>query len=379
MPDETTESSELGSYLLIISVVIFSSFLALMPFLFGLNDVLSIHFWETGMQLVYRFWDGPLYVVVSQTFYAPESPLYAASGFWPSYYSAHFPLYPFVIRLLSFIGVFEGMIVATVLFTCAAALVFYKIVKEFGIADHPLLLTIFFCFFPMRWFLYRNVGASEAAFVFLCLVTIYFLKKDKIEFSVISATLATLTRIFGVFLLPVILASLPLKKQLTLKNVLLTLLIPTALLVLFSWYFVSFGDFYAYFGVNAVNIREPFHIMISFNDAYFRELYGILIVIYAVAAFALWDRGEKEMSLFVIIYLAFVTLVAHGDASRYMIPMAPFALIGFEKVFPKNRVAFIAIIVITAILSLIYAWTVIPINPMPEETYLRIRETIAMM
>jgi hypothetical protein len=62
-----------------------------------------------------------------------------------------------------------------------------------------------------------------------------------------------------------------------------------------------------------------------------------------------------------------------------MIPMAPFALIGFEKIFPKNRIAFIAVIVIAAILSLIYTWTVIPINPMPEETYLRIRETIAMM
>jgi Gpi18-like mannosyltransferase len=89
-----------------------------------------------------------------------------------------FPLYPVAILLLSPLGAFQAMIIATILFAAAAAVMFYKIVEEFGIAVHPLLLTLFFAFFPLRWFLYRNVGASEAAFIFLCLATIYFLKKD---------------------------------------------------------------------------------------------------------------------------------------------------------------------------------------------------------
>lgn len=376
MPDEIHESSEAGPYILIIFATILSTFLALMPFLFRLDSFLSIEFMQTGMDVVYRFWDGPLYVVVSQTLYAADSPLYAASGLWASYYAAHLPLYPVVIRLFSPFGAFQGMIIATVFFACLAAIAFYKLVKDFGIAEHPLLLTLFFCFFPLRWFLYRNVGATEPAFVFLCIATIYFLKKDQIEFSVIAASLATLTRIFGVLLLPVIITSLALKKQLTLKNILLSLLIPSALLILFTMYYVSFGDFFAYFGVNIVNIQEPFHIMKSFGDPYFRELYGILIVVYAISAFALWDRGEKEMSLFVIVYLMCISLVAHGDASRYMIPMAPFALIGFERIFPKNRVAFAILIVLTAFLSLMYAWTLIPHNSMPEDTFMRIREAI---
>jgi hypothetical protein len=52
-----------------------------------------------------------------------------------------------------------------------------------------------------------------------------------------------------------------------------------------------------------------------------------------------------------------------------MIPMAPFALIGFERIFPKNKLIFICIILLAAFLSLIYAWTLIPLNPMPLETY----------
>jgi len=140
---------------------------------------------------------------------------------------------------------------------------------------------------------------------------------------------------------------------------------------------ISFGDFFVYFNVNAVNIQEPFKIMITLGDIYFRELYGILIVIFAIAAFALWERGEKEMSLFILLYLPLIALVAHGDVSRYMIPMVPFALIGFERIFPKNRIAFIFVIVLAAILSLIYTWIMIPLNPMPEETFQNIRETIA--
>jgi Gpi18-like mannosyltransferase len=356
-------------YLVILMVVVFSSIVVLVPFLISIDHIGPIVFYQKGIQAVYRYWDGPLYVIVSKTFYAVDNPLYAASGLWASYFAALLPLYPFTIMLLSPFGSFEAMILSTIIFSCAAALVFYQIVKEFGISENPLLFTLFFCFFPLRWFLYRNVGASEPLFVFLCLTTIYFLKKGQPKYSVISASLATLTRIFGIVLFPVILASLALKKELNLKNLLLSLMIPASLLLLFSYYAVSFGDFFAYFSVNGGTIHEPFYIMMTLLNHYFEELYGILIIGYAIGAVALWERGEKEMSLFILFYLPVITLIAHGDASRYMIPMAPFALIGFERVFPRNKLIFICIIILAAFLSLIYAWTLIPLNPMPLETY----------
>jgi Gpi18-like mannosyltransferase len=371
-------SSRLRPYLVISLVVILSSLAVLLPFMLNLTDLFSIHFWQTGMQAVYRFWDGPLYVVVSRTFYTAESPLYTASGLWASYFSAHFPLYPFAILLLSPLGPFPGMVVATILFALAAILVFYKIVRDFSLTPSPLLLTLFFCFFPLRWFLYRNVGASEPAFIFFCLAAVYFLKKDQIPFSVIAASLATLTRIFGFILFPVVLVSLYLKGQLNPKNFLLSLVIPAALMALFAYYAVSLGDFFAYFGVNEGNIHEPFRIMVTFSDMFFRELYGALIIVYALAAVALWERGEREMSLFILVYLPLVSLITHGDASRYMIPMAPFALIGFEPVFPKNKFVFGGIVFIAAVLALIYAWTSIPLNPMPEETFLAIKAALGM-
>jgi hypothetical protein len=375
MPDTV----ELRSYLVILAVVILSSLLALAPFLLGIEDMFSIHFWQTGMQAVYRYWDGPLYVVTAHTLYAAESPLYAASGLWASYYAAILPVYPVCIRLVSPLGSFEGMIILTVFFTCAAALVFFRLLKDFGIAEHPLLLTVFFCFFPLRWFLYHNVGASEPLFIFLSLSSIYLLKKDRVGFSAIAASLAALTRIFGLLLFPVILVSLAIRKQLDLKNLAWTLLIPSALLLLFCIYFISFGDFFAYFSVNVGNLHEPFKILLTNGDSYFRELYGILIIAYALAAFALWERGEKEMSLFIIFYLPVIALLTHGDVSRYMLPIVPFALIGFERIFPKNRFAFTFIIVIAAILAVIYTWLMIPLNPMPEETFQRILDTLAAM
>ena len=373
------DATELRSYLVIISVVVLSSILALAPFLLGIEDLVSIHFWQTGMQAVYRHWDGPLYVVTAHTLYAAESPLYGASGLWASYYAAILPVYPICIRLLSWFGSFEGMIIATVLFTCAAAIVFFRLVKDFSIARQPFLLAVFFVFFPARWFLYHNVGASEPAFIFLCLSSIYFLKKDRVEFSAIAASLAALTRIFGVLLFPVILVSLIYKRELDLKNLAWTLLIPASLLLLFSIYLISFGDFFAYFNVNAANIHEPFRIMLTHQDSYFRELYGIMVIAYGLAAFALWERGEKEMSLFILFFLPVTLLLTHGDVSRYMLPMVPFALIGFEKIFPENRPAFIILIIIAAILAILYTWIMIPLNPMPEETFQGILDTLAQM
>ncbi len=166
------------------------------------------------------------------------------------------------------------------------------------------------------------------------------------------------------------------KKQLNLKNVLLSLAIPAGLFLLFIYYSLSFGDFFAYFSVNKGNIHEPFRILLTFSDSYFRELYGFLMVVYAIAAVALWERGEREMAVFVGIYLTVISLVTHGDASRYMIPMVPFALIGFERVFPRNRAIFIGIIVLAVVFSLIYTWLTIPLNLMPEERYLAIRSVL---
>jgi hypothetical protein len=371
-------SSDFKPHLLIIGIVLLSSLFFFIPFILQADNFLSIEFEETGMQAVYRYWDGPLYVIVSKTFYSNESPLYQASNLGPGYFSAHFPLYPFTIMLLSGIGDFNAMVVAAIVFSSLASLMFYTIVKEFGITDRPLLLAIFFGFFPLRWFLYRNVGATEPAFVFFCLSTIYFLKKDRIPYAVGAASLATLTRIFGIILLPVILASLFFRKQLTIKNILLSGAIPASLFGLFAYYDLSLGDFFAYFSVNQSYLQEPFRIMATFVDSHFGELYAILVIAYAMAALILWSRGEREMALFIIVYLPVISLVAHSDASRYMLPMAPFALMAFENLFPRNRILFAVIIMLTALLSIVYAWTMIPTNLMPEETFTRISEAIGI-
>ncbi|HZD44255.1 MAG TPA: hypothetical protein VE134_09395, partial [Methanomicrobiales archaeon] len=241
--------------------------------------------------------------------------------------------------------------------------------KEFNITENPLLLAVFFGFFPLRWILYRNVGASEPAFIFFCLSTIYFLKKGRTGYSVISASLATLTRIFGLLLFPVLLVSFYLRGDLNLRNFLLSLAIPASLLGLFSYYRFSLGDFFAYFGINGGYLHEPFFILTVFVNSHFGELYGILVLVYAIAATVLWRRGEREMALFVSLYLPLIVLVAHGDASRYMLPMAPFALMAFEGLFPKHKPVYVALIALAAILSFIYAWTMIPTNLMPEETF----------
>ena len=70
------------------------------PFFFRLTSFWKIPLPPNGMGTIVANYDGPLYIIVAKTLYNPEA-IKAISSFplTTQYYTAHFPLYPLLIKL----------------------------------------------------------------------------------------------------------------------------------------------------------------------------------------------------------------------------------------------------------------------------------------
>ncbi len=127
-----------------------------------------------GTTAVYRVWDGPNYLTIARTLYdvRPDNPILAYVH-ETRYFLRHFPVYPLLIRLLSFVGYQQAMLLASVLCASVAAVLFYRLARDVWELPQPGWLTLVFLLLPPRWLLYRSVGSTEAPFVALALASIF--------------------------------------------------------------------------------------------------------------------------------------------------------------------------------------------------------------
>ncbi|MFH1200310.1 MAG: hypothetical protein V1708_04540 [Candidatus Micrarchaeota archaeon] len=339
------------------------------PFLLNSTEFLGVPIHQTGPQVPARYLDGPLYAVVSQTFYSP-SPVYSFDPEIPrEYYAAHLILYPASIRILSLaFGPFDAMLLATAVFAVLAVLAFYFLVRDFGYSRHPLLLSSFFVFFPARWLVYHSVGATEPAFIFLSIASLYFFKKGRFFPSALLASLAMLTRITGILLFAFYLVYFLWKRRNGLASDFLPyLLIPAALAAHFFLYLCQFGDFFAYFAVNNYLLAPPLSIVYYGNPSY-GEFAFLLYALYAAGTVELFRQRRHDLFLLSLLFVLPTVFLFHNDLSRYLLPAAPFALlIAFEPLLTSKE--FRPVLAILAVTAVFYAWSVIPYNLLPASEF----------
>ena len=161
--------------------------------------------WDASKTL-FRFYDGPFYMVVAKTFYnlTPEQ----AASFWMapnSYYACHLPLYPLLIRAFQLVTQsYEiGTIMATTFSSVAAVVLFYEVLKRFDWVNSAFWTAFLFCILPPRWLIYKAVGATEP--LFFCWVFLSFLAWHKRNAWALAVFIlcASLTRITGVLMGPI--------------------------------------------------------------------------------------------------------------------------------------------------------------------------------
>jgi len=362
----------------IILLTLIPTFLIWLPFFVRVKTLWTIPLPQQGMATIVANFDGPLYIIAAKTFYNPD--LIGTNYQFPlsnEYYSAHFPMFPLFIKAFAPIfGHPYSMLFVTLISSILALYFFNKHAREFLSEGNALWLTAIFAIFPARWLIVRSVGSPEPFFIAAILASTYFFGKGKYLLAGIWGMLAQITKspailLFVAYLLQIIVPHLKEHKQSLLlhsKKYLPLLLMPFGVLLVFSFYKITYGDFWIYFksGDNMHLFFPPFQIF-NYSAPWVGTFWlEEVIFIYLIGILGIYKLyQEKLFNYFYFAFCFFIPLlfVAHRDLMRYSLPLVPFLLLGYNDVLVKKEFKLaIAVLIIPIYL---YSLSFISQNAMP--------------
>lgn len=360
------------------SLVVTVTFAIWLPHFLTLPNFWGLSFKE-GFATIYRNFDGLEYVIIAKTGYNPQAIASLPQSLPAMYFASHFPGYSILINLFApFFGFLKSMLLVSLSSTILATWAFYFLVRDFRLSTKPLFLSFIFLILPARWLIVHSIGSSEPTFIFFIITAIYFFMRfEKTEdlkdicVSGFFGLLAQITRPPGILLF----ISLALYVVWRFRNAwfkqfkyLPLALIPIGLLGVFYLYGQNYGDFWAYFksGDNIHLTFPPFQVFNKFQfwvgDIWLEDIVYIFILGFLGGA-ALFKRKLYPLAFFVLTYLLASTMIVHRDISRYVLPVAPFILIAFEKVLTSKEFKIMLPIILLAIY--LYAQNFILANTAP--------------
>ncbi len=343
-------------------------------------------------QTIYKHFDGPLYIIVAKTGYNPAATQLldreASLPHNPIYFAAHLPLYPLFIYLGSFVvGFLKSMLGIAIVSTVFLAWLFYYMLKKCELTKHPLLLTSVFLLLP-RFLVVRSVGAPEPLFMLCILGSLFFFEKKNYLLAGLLGGLATMTKTPGILLFPAYILVF-LESYLKPRGVISTkdgnqfhrphfssflalLLIPFALILIFSIYYVQYGDFFAYFHTGGtVPMPYPyavFHASAKWVGTAWLEDVLFYFALYIGASVVLWNSKLRSFFYFAALFTGSILFVQHRDISRYSLPLWPLAVVAFEQVLTSKKAVFVGGILLIGIYM--YTWNFLGANVMPISEWL---------
>ncbi len=326
------------------------------PFFLRLPSFWNIPLPQNGLATIVANYDGPLYLVVAKTFYNKAA--IEANYQFPlpaEYYAAHFPLFPFLIRIFSVVTNFPyAMLLVTLLSGIIATYFFYKLISQFTGKNEAWYLTFLFSIFPARWLVVRSVGSADPLFVGAVLASLYYFKNKKYFFSGIWGLAATLTKSPGILLFISYFIFALTRGLSARKKYLPTLLIPLGLVIVFMIYYFATGDFFAYFksGDNIHLFFPPFQVFnysATWVGTFWLEEIIFVYLIGAVGIYKLFERKEYEIAIFSAVFFFLTLFIAHRDLIRYSLPLVPFLFAAYSDVLVKKEFKFAIYVIIIPI------------------------------
>jgi hypothetical protein len=376
-------SGKIKSLLPIFLVSLIPTLLIWLPFFFRIPSFWSIPLPTNGLATIVSNYDGPLYLVVAKTLYNKSAigttfqfPLPA------EYYTAHFPLFPLLIKFFGVVTNYPyAMLIATLLSSILAVYFFEKLISEYVERNDVLFLTLMFAIFPARWLIVRSVGSADPLFVASIIASVYYFRSKKYLYAGLWGLVAQLTKSPGILLFISYTAFLLIKsnlfthfrisailENLNFRKTYPILLIPGALLLVFTLYYFTQGNFWAYFrsGDNIHLFFPPFQIFnysAPWVGTFWLEEVIFIYMIGIVGVYRLFAKKEYELAIFSGIFTVLSMFVAHRDLMRYILPMVPFLYVAFADILVKKEFK-IAMIVI-AIPIYLFSLAFISQNVMP--------------
>lgn len=317
------------------------------------------------------FQDGPSYLSLASHF-----PMY------PNPHSViHFPFYPLLIALFDLLvpsAELAGLVVSLLAGSLAVA-VYGQVLRRYTTRWFEIALV--FSVFPFRWFNISQLVMSESLFLLLLLLSLLLHEKGHYLLSGCVLGLSWLTKISGVFLLPVFLfRSLRSRNgpREQILHILLWLIPSAALLAGLGIYFATrFGNIGIYFQEHnrlwgGSYFSYPFSAYVSgFLDpeiSWFRKPYIALVLILYFGGFIVgivrWRRDHPEWVIWILWALPFLLLqtILHGkginwgfiSSARLMMPVAPAILLFWLEGCSRRRL----LILFSLLVPLAFAYTI---------------------
>ena len=387
-------TSSVKNYIYILLFVVLSSFLVWLPFIQQLS-FLGVHIPNTNTGLLYRNFDGLLYVIASKSWYKQViiDSLHFDVPLAAKYYAAHLPLYPAIISLFALVmGYVKSMMFTTVLSSVMLGWFFYYFIKKLRLSEKPLLLTFVFLMLP-RFLVVRSVGSPESLFMLLVLVSIFFFEKKNYLVAGVAGGLATMTKLPGVLLFPAFTLALfvPIasasESRLRVGRLievfktivaekferlsLWLLIIPAGLVAVCLIYQKQMGDFFAYWNTGYV-VPMPYPYS-AFNagarwvGTHWLEEAVLYFTLYALTVVYAYKHRVKSLFYFSLVFFVGLIFVQHRDISRYALPLWPITCIIFERFLTSKKTLLAFLVIVPAIY--LYAWTFIQGNAMPVSNW----------
>lgn len=344
----------------ILLLTIIPTLLIWLPFFARVKSFWNIPLPSQGMATVVANFDGPLYLVVAKTMYTPES---IGSNFqFPlsnEYYTAHFPLFPILIKAFAgFFGFPYSMLFVTLVCSFLTLFFFYKLVETID-KENALWLTTVFAVLPARWLIVRSVGSAEPLFMAATLASIYYFNQKKYFWSGLLGMASALTKSPGVLLFVAYALSLflphlkdlatnrisSLLGKIDLKKTYPLLLIPLGLILVFSFYLYRTGDFWVYFksGDNIHLFFPPFQIFnysAPWVGTFWLEEVIFIYIIGALGVYKLKQLNIPSLYYYGLIFFISLLFVAHRDLLRYALPVIPLFIISFKDLVNSKEFKF---------------------------------------
>jgi len=358
----------------LLALVLLTTLLIWLPFNLKVNlPGWDLNFSE-GTKTLWQNYDGPNYLIIAKTWYNKAEILTQFSNPLPAeYYPAHFPLYPATIILLD--PLLKGptaMLISTLIGTILCFWMFHRYLSEFGLSKNPFWLTSVFLFLPARWLAVRVIGSPEPWFIFFVLSSLFYFKKEKFLLAGVMASLAQLTKspavlLLGSYGIVALWESLRAKKiQWKYWPLLIQGLVIGGL---FWFYQVRTGDFWAYFhsGDNIHLFWPPFSIFAPKGQYwvgnYWLEDVIMTWIMFGLGVLKLKDKKMWPEFIFSGLFFVSTLFVAHRDISRYILPIAPLILIGWDDLIQKKEFKIIAAICVLPVV--LFTWNFLLHNTAP--------------
>lgn len=363
----------------IAAITVLTTLIVWLPFVLKIQ---SLPGWgldfSKGMKAVWSNFDGPNYLIVAKSWY--DKGFIAKTFSNPlklEYYPAHLPLYPAIVSAFDvFLPGPTAMLVTTMIGNVLAAVMFFVYLKEFKLSRGAYWLVLASLILPARFLAVRSVGSPETWFIFFILASLFCFKKENYLLAGFWGALAQLTKSPGIILFAGYITYFLLemwreKKFFGAKHwrAFPILLIPLAALALFSFYFIRTGDFLAYFhsGDNFHLFWPPFSIFTPkghfwTGDFWLEEVIWLWLI-YGLGILKLWQKKLKVEAIFAGLFFTTTLFIAHRDIARYILPVAPLILIGWEKTIQKKE--FKIMLAILVIPIFLFTWNFLLNNQAP--------------